>query len=494
MGNGNARMMSLEINAMNESRSLARRLEEAASVKRASLSPLACSRRGAAGNAILKLVQVTMTNLFHLMRRQPLPGISMHTTLAVAALLFCLICLTETHVRAQENPPAALVAQEQPLRAWLPVPLISDESDQAFALLQEHTSIFAANNNIAVEYRIKDVGVTGGIMASIRSASEVAPGALPDVALIRRRDFTPIQARQYLYSMETLFSSALISDLGIALEFGQIPQDGGMALYGLPYFFDVLLAVSTQPLADASLGVRFDDVLANDATLLFPAARSTGLNQTFYLQYLAAGGSASRNDVVAIDEGALFAVLEFYEQLVEQELIPIDVLTYQSPADYRPEFVSDRDQARVAVFDSSEYLSMLDQHDKALFASNIPTANGESLATRDGWLWVIITPDQTRQTLSARFLEWMTEPAFHADFSRALYQLPTQPAILRESLPEDVDHQFFEDLLYKGILPLPESEGGSAPRIMQEALARVLLGETSAASATRQVMEQFGNR
>ena len=134
-------------------------------------------------------------------------------------------------------------------------------------------------------------------------------------------------------------------------------------------------------------------------------------------------------------EGALFAVLEFYEQLVQQELIPADVLTYQTPADYRPEFLSDRDRARVAVFGSTEYLSMLDQQDMNLYASNIPTATGENLATRDGWLWVIITPDQTRQTLSARFLEWMTEPAFHAEFAKALYQLPTQPAILRDSLP-----------------------------------------------------------
>lgn len=473
---------------------LPKRREEAAPYKRDPLSTLACCHHGTGENAIRQLSNMTLTNSFCLMLRRGITAKTAQNMLALATLLFLLLCSTETHVNAQENPPSEVDAPEQPLRAWLPAPLISDESGVAFALLQEHTSVFSSNNNIDVEYRIKDVGVTGGIMLSIRSASEVAPGALPDVALIRRRDFTPTQARQYLYSMETLFSSALISDLGIALEFGQIPQDGGMALYGLPYFFEVLLAVSTQPLAGAALGLRFDDVLAHDATLLFPAARSTGLNQTFYLQYLAAGGAASRNDVLAIDEDALFAVLEFYEQLVEQGLIPVDVLTYQTPADYRSEFLSQTDLAKIAIFTSSEFLPMLDQYDRALFPSNIPTANGESLATRDGWLWVIITPDQTRQTLSARFLEWMTEPAFHAEFAKALYQLPTQPAILRDSLPENVDHQFFEDLLYKGILPLPESEGGSAPRIMQEALARVLHSEASAASATRQVMNQFGGR
>ncbi len=416
------------------------------------------------------------------------------TLLAVVALLCLVFYESGKPVNAQEDLPSELDALERPLQAWLPVPLISDESGVAFALLQEHTSDFSANNDINVEFRIKDVGVTGGIMSSIRAASEVAPGALPDVALIRRRDFTPTQARQYLYSMENLFSSALISDLGTALESGQIPQDGSMELYGLPYFFEVLHAVATQPLAASPLSLRFDDVLAKSATLLFPAARSTGLNETFYLQYLTAGGSSPRNDVVEVDESALFAVLEFYEQLVNQALIPVDVLSYQSPIQYMPEFLSGADPAKVAVFSSSQFLSMLGQHDAELFPSNIPTANGESLATRDGWLWVIITPEQRRQTLSARFLEWMTEPAFHAEFAKALYQLPTQPAILGDSLPENVDHEFYEELLYKGILPLQESEGGSAPRIMQEALIRVLHDEASAAAATRQVMNQFADR
>lgn len=440
-----------------------------------------------------------MTILFGWMRKAGLDAqVTRLSLLCIPLFIVCSAWLgwlgwTANSVFSQDNALPEADAPDKPLQVWLPVPLISDESGDAFALLQAHTSVFAANNNIDVEYRIKNVGATGGIMSSIRSASEVAPGALPDVALIRRRDFTPTQARQYLHSMETLFSSALISELGNALEFGQIPQDGSMALYGLPYFFEVLHAVSTQPLAEASLGLRFDDVLAQGATLLFPAARSTGLNQTFYLQYLAAGGSTSRDDVIAIDEDALFAVLQFYEQLVKQALISVDVLTYQSPADYRAEFVADADATKLAVFSSSEYLSMLDQHDIAIFPANIPTADGESLATRDGWLWVIIAPDQRRQTLSARFLEWMTEPAFHAQFAQALYQLPTQPGILQASLPENADHSFFEELLYKGILPLPESEGGSAPRIMQEALIRVLHGEASAATATWQVMEQIAD-
>ena len=195
---------------------------------------------------------------------------------------------------------------------------------------------------------------------------------------------------------------------------------------------------------------------------------------------------------MAINDAALLTVLEFYERLTQEGLITADVLTYQSPAEYQTEFINHSSRRQIAVFSSSDFLSMLDQQNANLRATNIPTASGDKLTTRDGWLWVIITPDRARQTISARFLEWMTEPEFHAEFAQSLYQLPTQPAILGASLPDAVDHQFFEDLLVEGILPLPESEGGTAPRIMQEALIRVLHGEASAADATDQVLNQFG--
>jgi len=410
-----------------------------------------------------------------------------------ALMLICSLCLFIFSLRAQDAPPQGLMAAPRPLKVWIPAPLIADESSEVFQLLREHTQVFSSRNNLAVEYRIKDVGTIGGIMSTIRSGSEVAPGALPDITLIRRRDLTPAHARQYLQSMETLFSSSLINELGSALEFGQIPLEDGVALYGLPYFFEVLHTVHTRPLSNADKRLSFEDVLANQASLLFPAGRTNGLNQTFYLQYLAAGGLAPDNGDMSIDEAALRSILGFYEQLVDQDLITPDVLTYQSTAAYQTDFINHADQLLLAVFSSSEYLSMLEQQDPNLLAAGIPTANGASISTRDGWLWVIVTPDLTRRTLSARYLEWLMQPDFHARFAMALYQLPSQQAILGDSLPDGVDDRFIAELLDNAILPIPESEGGTAPRLMQEALMQVLHGDT-AATAARQALDQFAER
>ena len=409
-------------------------------------------------------------------------------------LLIAMLSLAAPFASAQDDPIEAESDAAPQLKVWLPAPLISDESGDAYQLLIEHTAEFFASNNIDAAFRIKDVGKIGGIVASIRAGKEVAPEALPDVALIRRRDFGPALARGHLQSLETLFSSSLLNDLDSSIEFGQIPLESGLSLYGLPYFFNLLLGVITQPETVDRHILSFDDMLSGEVAFLFPAARANGLNQTFYLQYLAAGGVTPDEGVITVNEDALQTVLAFYEVLAQRDLISADVLSYQSPAAYAADFANQQDRAQLAIFNASEYLAMIDPPAVSVVAAEIPTAGGNGSSILSGWLWVIVTPDLGRQALAARFLEWMMEPAFHAEFARALYHLPTQPAILDQSLPAAADSQFFSELLQNAALPLPEGEGGTAPRLMQEALAHVLHGEASAAEATRQVIEQLAER
>lgn len=408
-------------------------------------------------------------------------------------LVFGLL-LSSAIATAQDSSDEIANGTAQPLKVWLPAPLISDESGNAYQLLGEHTAAFSASNDINVTYRIKDVGKIGGILASIRAGKEVAPEALPDVALIRRRDISPALASEYLQSLETLFSSSLLNDLDDGVEFGQIPLESGPTLYGLPYFYDLLLSVYTQPSGNTGNLRSFEDILADEFAFLFPAARTNGLNQTFYLQYLAAGGTMPDAGEMSVNEDALLTVLEFYDVLVRSGLISEDVLTFQSPAAYVADFANHLDQPQLAIFNASDYLALIDQQAVDVVAAEIPTADGNGSSVLNGWQWVIVTPDRGRQAHAARFLEWMMEPAFHADFARALYYLPAQPAILDLSLPAAVDSQFFAELLQGATLPLPEGEGGTAPRLMQEALAHVLHGDLSAEEATRQVLDQITER
>ena len=240
--------------------------------------------------------------------------------------------------------------------------------------------------------------------------------------------------------------------------------------------------------------MRFEDLLAGGADFSFPAARANGLSQTFYLQYLSAGGLADSGGIMTVNVDALQTVLQFYQDLAQAGLVSPDVLSYQTPDAYVAEFINRGQEPRAAVFALSNYLALLDGGNAGFQAAGIPTASGDSSTIRDGWLWVIVTPDSSRKALTARFLEWMMEPAFHAEFAASLFHLPAQPAILEASLPAAVDSQFIRDLLAKATRPLPEGEGGTAPRLIQEALTDVLQGDSNAADAAKRVVSQNAER
>lgn len=408
----------------------------------------------------------------------------------LAFIMIFMLSLLSFQISAQDEELTPTDIPVLTLDVWIPAPLISDTTSDAYLQLIEHTEEFTANNNINVNYRIKAVGVIGGIMSTIRAGSEIAPGALPDVTLIRRSDLASAQTSTLLQSMETLFSTALLNDLDDALELGQIDTPNGRELFGLPYFVELLVATYTRASADIDETITFNDVLNYGDSFLFPAGRASGLNQTFYLQYLEAGGVPPRNGEFTINANALQTVYEFYETTVDDGIVNPDVLNYNSPSAYRTDFMNSMDDLNFAVVSSSEFLSMR-QQDSSIQLGTVPTATGNPLPTVTGWVWVMVTPDPAQQDLAVRYLNWMMEPEFHASLSSTLNQLPAQSSALESSLPGNIDPDFISDLLINAVLPLPDSEGGTVPRAMQEALIAVINGELTALEATEQVVNQF---
>ena len=391
---------------------------------------------------------------------------------------------------AQDAIPTETDSAQPILTVWIPATLLSNTESDAFQQLIEHTEQFSTENHVTVEYRVKAIGQTGGIMSTIRSGSTVAPGALPDVTLIRRSDLISAQATTFLQSLENLFSSALLNDLDQSLQLGQVNGDEELQLFGLPYFIDVQLTISNDELEDIGTTLTFDDILDNADSLLLPAARINGLNQTFYLQYLAAGGVPPRNDEMTININALQSVLEFYESAIQHGIITPAILDYNTPSAYRTDFINNMNGKNFGIFSSSEYLSLL-QQDSGLYAAPIPTEGGTTITTISGWVWVMVTPDPDQQNRSVQYLNWMMETDFHAEFANMLNQLPAQQPAMLNSLPNNVDPALFEDLLNNAILPLPDSESGTVPRAMQEALTKVVNGDATAEQATSDVVEQF---
>lgn len=386
------------------------------------------------------------------------------------------------------------------LTVWWPEPLAQVDSEAAQQIMDQQAAFNAEESLIDVTMRLRRVGDVGGIMATLRTASSVAPGALPDLTLLRRQDVLAAQRDGLIQPMEGLIPTAIVGALDDSLALGQIAGD----LYGLPYVVDVLHLVERLPdnpspdSAGDEAGTlsrwRFEDVLAREQTMIFPAGRVTGFSDVFFLQYLAAGASLPRDGNLTLNEDALATVLNFYEQATAAALIDPAVLTALGPADYRERFLAGGDDSSDApdmgVFASSDYLAML-AGDVNLRAAPIPTSTGRETSFLNGWVWVIVTSDPERQAAAVRYLAWLMDEERHLAYAQAIHMLPSQRNLLSQALPSSVDETLFQRLLENAILPQTATEGGTLARALQDAFIAVLSGESNAEEALNDVRDSL---
>jgi ABC-type glycerol-3-phosphate transport system substrate-binding protein len=377
----------------------------------------------------------------------------------------------------------AIDTTQRRLLIWMPEPLNPVGDDATSVMFERQLSEFeAANSNIEVEWRLKRVEEVGGIMATLRTASAVAPGALPDLTLVRREDLLEAVQLGLIQPLEGRASSAILGDLyPAALRLGQV--DG--QLYGLPYMLETQHLVYRPPLSLA--GWSFGAVLARDVPFVFPAGRANGVNDVFLIQYLAAlpddEAAQVLNGELPVNEDALHTVFSFYEQAIEKSIVTPSVLDFSTPIDYAAYL----GEGTVLV-NSTTYLTVSALGEDLQFAP-IPTASGGDVTMLDGWMWVMTTTNAERQTMALQFISWMMDAQRHGDYSTTVHMVPSQRSTLRRW--DDANYaDFIDEMLNNAYLPLSETTATSA-RVMQNALGSVLLGQSTADEATQDVLAQL---
>lgn len=364
------------------------------------------------------------------------------------------------------------------LSIWLPDLLVLPENTEAtIAIEGQIASFMASEPDIHVETRLKRVGDVGGIMATLRAGSAVAPGALPDVTLLRRTDMVAAQRDGLIQSLEGELSSALLSSLDTALKLGQINS----TLYGAPYVIELLHVVYRIPNGDTTdySAWDYESVLNRAVPVAFPTVRATGLNDVVYLQYLAAGGTFSPEGTLAFNRVALLDVLDYYARLRDAGLIDTAMLNYQQFTDYMSLFLEGTINA--GVFTSGNYLQML-QTNTRLKAAPIPASQGQVISLMNGWMWVLVADEPEKQALALRFINHMMRAENQLAYARTVNWLPSQRQALLTSLPRSVDSDLYAQLLDNSVLPLTDSEGGTLARAIQDAFADVINGGDPAAA------------
>ena len=86
------------------------------------------------------------------------------------------------------SSPVATVVNQPSLTIWWPDVLMPTVEDQPLPLYEQLEAFAQTENGVQVKVRVKRVSDVGGIMATLRTAREVAPSALPDMTLLRRQD------------------------------------------------------------------------------------------------------------------------------------------------------------------------------------------------------------------------------------------------------------------------------------------------------------------
>lgn len=394
---------------------------------------------------------------------------------------------TPTPLPATAIPTVDATAEApQKITLWLPdalvPPVVNEDTPD---LLGEQIAAFTlSESGVTVEVRRKRLRDAGGIMQTLRTGKNVAPGVIPDLTLIRREDLLTAVNEGLVQPMEGIVSTAIIGELyPNALTLGQVNN----TLYGLPYSLEVQhVILDSQTTLN---NTRLESYLATQTPFIFPALRANGLNNVFLVQYLSAGGTVADNGALVVNESVLLDVLEVYEQAVDDGLVQPDVLNFARSLEYRTRF--NNDDFGSALVTSSLYLELLNSG-VTFDVASIPTLNGEPITALDGWIWVMTTNDPNQQEHVTAFLDWMLDANRQGEYMYTLNLLPSQRSAMRRWYSEDYDN-FIATIMGNTTLPYGEMATGTTARAIQSALVSVIGGERSASDAVQDVLNQQAN-
>lgn len=396
-----------------------------------------------------------------------------------------IVMLSQGFVIAQDTPEATEeVAPQITLTIWWPDAFARVEDASINPILIEQADAFATQfPNVAFEHRLKGVAQPGGIMSTLRSASNAARGALPSLTLIRRQDLLLAQSNGYLQSLEG-FPSSIQGDLNNALTLGQVSDE----LYGIPYLLD-LQHVIYRPLEDVNYeDWTYDAVIDRNESIIFPAGRLNSLNEVLALQYVESGGMPIFSDQLTYSQEGLQSLFDYYQVSVDNGILDASILNYTSPSNYLIDFING--DINAAVFSSSRYFVLSDDNPDLEIAP-IPTETGAVTSFLNGWMWVMVTPDDREQALALDYLNWLFNIDRQAEVADSVNMLPSRERTISTLLSLE-ERDFYLEMIENGVLPIADSEIGVLGREVQTQFSSILTLEQSADDALQAVINAVG--
>lgn len=206
------------------------------------------------------------------------------------------------------------------------------------------TTFNETQQDIQVDYVLKEPQGKGGLLDFLLTASYVAPSVLPDLILLEPHALRDAASAGLVQTLDGLLSPSIQEDVfPFALDAGRLEGQ----LKGVQFQADVLhLLYNTNKLESAPLA--WTDVLTrSEAMYLFPAGGQAGLATDSSLVHYLSTGAPLFDEIgqLALDEGAMAAVLSFYAAGVQSGAVPTTALQLESTLDAWPVYL----EAEVAM-------------------------------------------------------------------------------------------------------------------------------------------------
>lgn len=354
-------------------------------------------------------------------------------------------------------------------------------------LFSQQLANFEQNNpNIKVNVLLKRTSGQASALNFLRVAQPVAPSILPDVVVLSTSDLPQAWRNKLIQPLDGLLDRTIVQDLlPAALKLGTVDDN----LAGVPFELDTLHMVYNAGKV-ITTPVLWNDVIDNVSSYQFPAGGQNGLlNDSLLVQYLSAGAELTDDQGnPIIDEPALLALLNYYQDLLNNGIITPKILNASSPEDLWDGYLAGL--VAMVHINAHQYLS-----DRRLLTNArvapIPSQNGEVTTVGRGLAFVLVAGDPIRQNAALKLIENFMQTETNAAWAVRSATIPTRQTSFDLVAEEDLYWAFLGDYL-QFTQPPPSFAGyDQLSRILLIAIQQVIKGETTPDEAVKMAVQDL---
>lgn len=390
---------------------------------------------------------------------------------------------TPTKMLTVSTPtPQVTPTESGPLRLtlWLPPKFDPQSGTLAGNLLKERLAEFGTNHpDVELEVRIKAVEGVGGLLETLRTASSVAPGAVPSLIALPRADLETAALSGLIYPYPENAGGLQGDDwFDYARDISQVQGAG----YSLPFAGDALVLLY-RPVNFSNPPQTWDEILMSGQRLAVPAGDPQAV--VSLALYLSGSGLVQNEQGrPQLEAEVLQKVLNIYSRGLGLGVIlpgmvdmASDGLAWQTYKD---------GGAQMVITWANRYLA---EPPADTTAGLLPSLSGQPYALADGWSWAVADPQPARRLLAVELAEFLTDADFLAEWSEASGTLVVRPSSL-EGWADFYSRDLARTFAQSAQLRPSSGLASSLAPALQEAVRQVLTRQSDPMQAANTAAEK----